>query len=66
MPQSPEMVDVEKRRMLEEAGFVWENETRVWVSKSVRRAIPFESVRDRSMDWLREWLDCARGKPAKK
>ena len=63
MAQTPEMVNAEARRVLEDAGFVWDARLGTWVNRKLRRAIAFESVRDRPLAWLRGWVEAATAKP---
>ena len=55
-----DQLDPRSRRLLEDAGFAWDSETGMWVNNRVGRAISFETVRDRTPEWLAHWLSHRR------
>lgn len=64
MAYDPEEIDPRRLQILHDAGFVWDPKLATWFHAHARRAISFESVRDRTVDWLRGWVAGATGEPA--
>jgi len=51
-----EVLDSESLRLLEEAGFEWDNRLGMFFNLVLGRAISLETVRVKSPEWLRGWL----------
>jgi hypothetical protein len=53
---STDSTDPRSRKLLEDAGFKYDSRLGVWLNVAAARAISFDTVRDRSPEWLAEWL----------
>jgi hypothetical protein len=51
-----ERLQPECRRMLEAAGFTYDERLGAWFNLPAERAIAFDRIADRSPEWLAEWL----------
>jgi hypothetical protein len=65
MLHDPATLDPARVALLTDAGFKWDQAHGTWFHAFLRRAIAFETVRDRPLDWLRGWVEGTTAKPAR-
>jgi hypothetical protein len=63
MRDDPATLDPARVKLLTDAGFTWDQEHGTWFHSRHRRAIAFETVRDRPLSWLQGWIAGATAKP---
>jgi hypothetical protein len=55
-PRNMNALQPESRRLLEEAGFTYDDRREAWLNRSAGRGIAFDRVAERSPEWLADWL----------
>jgi len=55
-PRNMNALHPECRRMLLEAGFIYDDQRDAWSSRAAGRTIAFDHVAERSPEWLAGWL----------